>query len=51
VSDAELRKMRTSVFLEANFVPGAELLADGHTLARDWSVGASPFLAEMGVSC
>ena len=31
--------------------PGADLLAEGRTLARDWTVGSNAFLRDNGVGC
>jgi methylmalonyl-CoA mutase cobalamin-binding subunit len=41
---------RVKIFPEGDLPSGAELLAEGAALAKTWSIGPSPFLAEMGVA-
>ena len=31
--------------------PGADLLAEGRAMAREWRVGGSPFMTQYGVRC
>ncbi len=41
---------REAILPEPELPRGAELLAEGRALARDWTVGPCPFLAEAGVA-
>ncbi len=42
-------RRRADILLEPDLPRGADLLAEGRALARDWTVGASAFLAHYGV--